>query len=89
MCGLNRRYPPTPRSSDFYVSGQIRRYYVAAEQVTWNYVSSGYDNWFSVPIEVFPRAKAAGYTAEGFLGTQRQKVMYRGYTDVTFTEFTS
>jgi manganese oxidase len=76
---------PSPRSSDFTFSGNIRRYYVAAEQVTWDYVPSGWDNWLGVPIEVSPRASVAGYTANGSLGTKWQKAMYRQYSDASFT----
>src|SRR6266536_3906813 len=80
---------PSPRSSDFTFSGHIRRYYIAAEQVTWDYIPSGWDNWLGVPIEESPRANAAGYTAESSLGTKWQKAVYRGYTDATFTKLSS
>ena len=77
---------PSPRSSDFIFSSQIRRYYIAAEQVTWDYIPTGWDNWLGVPIGVSPRAYAAGYTTENSLGTKWQKAMYRAYTDASFTK---
>ncbi|KIW87323.1 uncharacterized protein Z519_11959 [Cladophialophora bantiana CBS 173.52] len=77
---------PSPISSDFHFSGQIRRYYIAAEEVSWNYVPSGWDNWLGVPIQDSPRANSTGYTATGSLGLTWQKALYRGYTDATFTK---
>lgn len=71
--------------TDFHYSGQIRRYYIAAEEETWDYFPSGWDNWLGVPLSVSPRARLAGYTAPGTLGTKWQKALYRGYTDATFT----
>ncbi|KAI9737995.1 MAG: hypothetical protein M1834_009365 [Cirrosporium novae-zelandiae] len=76
---------PTPLPSDFHFSGNIRRYYIAAEEVLWNYVPSGWDNWLGVPLNSSARAYFAGYTAPGSLGTKWEKALYRGYTDATFT----
>ena len=76
---------PSPISSDFHFSGNTRRYYIAAEEVTWDYVPSGWDNWLGVPIEDSPRANITGITAPGSLGTKWQKALYRGYTDASFT----
>lgn len=76
---------PNPTPADFHFSGQVRRYYIAAEQVTWDYTPSGWDNGLGVPIDVSPRANTAGITAKGSLGTQWQKALYRGYTDASFT----
>lgn len=76
---------PGELPSDFEFSGNIRRYYVAAEQVLWDYVPSGWDNYEGVPLHESYRAAAAEITAEGSLGTKWQKALYRGYTDATFT----
>jgi manganese oxidase len=76
---------PGELPADFEFSGNIRRYYVAAEQVLWDYVPSGWDNYEGVPLKDSFRAAAAGITAEGSLGTKWQKALYRGYTDATFT----
>jgi hypothetical protein len=43
---------PSPTPSDFQFSGNVRRYYVAAEEVEWDYAPTGWDNWLGV------RAKA-------------------------------
>lgn len=37
---------PTPSGYDF--SGNVRKYYVAAEEVEWNYAPTGWDNWLGV-----------------------------------------
>jgi manganese oxidase len=76
---------PPFQPADFEFSGNIRRYYIAAEQVLWDYVPSGWDNFEGVPLKDSYRAAAAGITAEGSLGTKWQKALYRGYTDATFT----
>jgi manganese oxidase len=76
---------PGELPADFEFSGNIRRYYVAAEQVLWDYVPSGWDNYEGVPFKDSYRAAAAGLTTKGSLGTKWQKALYRGYTDATFT----
>lgn len=75
---------PPFQPSDFEFSGNIRRYYIAAEQVLWDYVPSGWDNFEGVPLKDSYRAAAAGITTGGSLGTKWQKALYRGYTDATF-----
>lgn len=76
---------PGELPSDFEFSGNIRRYYIAAEQVLWDYVPSGWDNYEGVPINESYRAAAAGITVKGSLGTKWQKALYQGYTDASFT----
>jgi len=80
---------PSFTPSDFHFSGNIRRYYIAAEQETWDYIPSGWDNWLGVPLDVSPRANQAGYTkSAGSYGTSWEKALYRGYTDPSFSERT-
>ncbi len=80
--------PTTPTPAGYVFSAICRRYYIAAEEVLWNYVLSGWDNWLGVPIEVSPRAYSAGYTSPGSLGLKWLKALYRGYTGTTFTTLT-
>ncbi|KAH0098886.1 Cupredoxin, partial [Aureobasidium melanogenum] len=40
--------------TNFNFSGNVRTYYVAAEEVAWNYAPSGWDNWLGVPIQNSP-----------------------------------
>ncbi|KAI5239083.1 hypothetical protein E4T43_06988 [Aureobasidium subglaciale] len=74
-----------PSSLGFNFSGTIRRYYVAAEEVEWDYAPTGWDNWLGVPLHDSIRAKNAGYLEYGTVWT---KALYRGYTDATFTQRT-
>jgi hypothetical protein len=37
-----------PSSPGFNFSGTIRRYYVAAEEIEWDYAPTGWDNWLGV-----------------------------------------
>jgi manganese oxidase len=73
---------PSPTPSDFHFSGTIRRYYIAAEEVTWDYAPTGWDNWLGVPFNASLRAQMAGYVEAG---TRWQKALYRGYVDATFS----
>ncbi|KAI4850188.1 Cupredoxin, partial [Aureobasidium sp. EXF-8845] len=76
--------------SGFEFSGNVRTYYVAAEEVAWNYAPDGWDNWLGVPVQNSPHAAAAGYlNLTGSIGDswgfEFQKAVYKGYTDDTFT----
>lgn len=73
---------PQPTPINFHYSGNIRRYYVAAEEVTWDFAPTGWDNWLGLSLKDSPRAQAAGIVQQG---TKWQKAVYRGYTDATFT----
>ena len=73
---------PTATPSDFHFSGNVRRYYVAAEEVEWNYAPTGWDNWMGVPINKSSRAAQQSTK----FGTTYLKALYRGYTDETFTQ---
>lgn len=77
---------PSQTPIDFHFSGNVRRYYIAAEEATWDYAPTGWDNWLGVPLNASPRVQHAGYTK---YGTKWQKAVYRGYTDVTFSKKTS
>ncbi|RMY90751.1 hypothetical protein D0864_06191 [Hortaea werneckii] len=82
--GLNGVLPsPTPAQWDY--SGNVRRYYIAAEEVEWDYAPSGWDNWLGVPMANSPRANMAGANT---YGTKWLKALYRGYTDASFTQLT-
>jgi len=73
---------PTPVSFDF--SGNVRRYYVAAELVDWNYAPTGWDNYMGLPLDQSWRVKM-----DNFGGRYTYtKALYRGYTDSSFTELT-
>lgn len=39
---------PNPTPLGFTFSGTVRRYYIAAEEVEWDYAPTGWDNWLGV-----------------------------------------
>lgn len=73
---------PVQTPSGFHYSGNVRKYYIAAEEIDWDYAPSGWDNWLGLPLQHSPRAQSAGYTKHG---TKWKKAVYRGYTDGAFT----
>jgi hypothetical protein len=82
---LDNQLPPF-QPSDFHFSGNVRTYYVQAEQLSWDYVPTGWDNWLGVPINDSVRAQEAGYVSAGW---KWEKAVYRGYTDSSFTQKTA
>lgn len=39
---------PSPTPFNYQFGGNVRRYYVAAEEVEWDYAPTGWDNWLGV-----------------------------------------
>ncbi|KAK4554557.1 hypothetical protein LTR86_008412 [Recurvomyces mirabilis] len=70
---------PTPTPPGFNWNGVVRRYYIAAEEVNWDYAPTG------VPLEKSPRVTMSGALQ---YGTKWEKALYRGYTDSSFTNYT-
>jgi FtsP/CotA-like multicopper oxidase with cupredoxin domain len=62
--------------------GRVRTYYVAAEEVEWDYAPLGVDMTTGKPFE----GTAAAYTQTGpnRIGHVYRKAVYREYTDATF-----
>jgi FtsP/CotA-like multicopper oxidase with cupredoxin domain len=63
--------------------GTVRNYYIAADEVDWNYFPSGLDKMMGMP----PQGYAKWYTQRGpkYIGSVYKKAIYREYTDATFT----
>ena len=63
-------------------SGAIRTYYIAADELDWNYLPTGRD----VMMGMAPEGYAKAYTTRGphFIGRVYRKAIYREYTDATF-----
>jgi manganese oxidase len=76
--------PTTPQAKDDInaTGGQVRTYYVAAEEVEWDYAPLGIDMTTGKPFE----GTAAAYTQSGpnRIGHVYRKAIYREYTDGTF-----
>uniref|UniRef100_A0A8C7MZ89 ferroxidase n=1 Tax=Oncorhynchus kisutch TaxID=8019 RepID=A0A8C7MZ89_ONCKI len=56
-------------------AGPVRKYYLAAETVTWDYAPTGMDTHTNLSLTF----------GDGRIGGSYMKVVYRGYTDDTFT----
>jgi hypothetical protein len=75
--------------SNFEFSGTVRKYYVAAEEIEWDYAPTGWDNVLGVPMNESFRAQYWGYVPSNTsLGTKYKKAVYRGYTGSNFTDYT-
>uniref|UniRef100_A0A8D2NFT2 ferroxidase n=1 Tax=Zonotrichia albicollis TaxID=44394 RepID=A0A8D2NFT2_ZONAL len=66
-----------------------RRYYIAAEEVLWNYGPDGYDKFTGQGLNA-TGSESATYFTQGTdrIGGQYWKVHYVGYTDATFSKKT-
>jgi hephaestin len=62
--------------------GKERRYYIAAEEVLWDYAPSGRDQVRGAPFDEGARVFTAA--AADRIGSTYTKCLYRGYTDATF-----
>jgi manganese oxidase len=63
-------------------SGVVRTYYIAADEVDWNYLPSGMDEMMGMR----PEGYAKLFTQRGprLVGSIYRKAVYREYTDATF-----
>jgi len=63
--------------------GKVRTYYIAADEVNWDYAPSGRDEAMGHPFDVLEK----GFTESGphQIGRIYKKAIYREYTDDTFT----
>jgi manganese oxidase len=64
-------------------AGKVRTYYIAADEVNWDYAPSGIDQITGKPFD----AMASIYTARGphHIGRVYRKAVYHEYTDASFT----
>jgi hephaestin len=74
---------PNAQAAPSQAPGQTRAYYVAVDEVQWDYAPSGRDEAMGMDFD--PVAK--GYTESGphQIGRVNKKAIYREYTDATFT----
>ncbi len=68
--------------ADAQSGGHVRQYYIAADEVDWNYMPSGMDGMMGMP----PMGYAKFYATRGphLIGPTYRKAIYREYTDATF-----
>jgi len=62
--------------------GQVRTYYIAADEVTWNYAPTGMDQVAGGPFDAMQRPYAVRDAHH--IGSVYRKAIYREYTDATF-----
>ncbi|KAF5904859.1 hephaestin-like protein 1 [Clarias magur] len=69
------------------LNGTVRKYFIAAELIQWNYAPSGVDSLTNMSL-TDPESQSELYFRKnnGHLGGQYTKVAYKAYTDGTFTE---
>jgi hephaestin len=63
-------------------AGKTRIYYVAADEVNWDYAPSGRDEAMGMPFDAV--AKGFTETSANHIGRVYKKAIYREYTDGTF-----
>lgn len=70
--------------SDAVKNGKIRQYYIAADELDWDYAPSGIDQMMGMPFE----SVAKSYMEHGphRIGHIYKKAIYREYTDASFTK---
>jgi hephaestin len=64
--------------------GKVHTYYVAADEVEWNYTPLGMDRMMGMPFT--PAAKLFTEAGPHRIGSIYRKAIYREYTDDTFTQ---
>ncbi len=64
-------------------AGKTRIYYVAADEVQWDYAPTGRDEAMGMPFDSV--AKGFTETSADHIGRIYKKAVYREYTDATFT----
>ena len=63
-------------------SGKVRTYYIAADEVVWNYAPDGRNEITGKPFDDV--ADTYVKTGPGRIGARYVKCLYRGYTDASF-----
>ena len=64
-------------------AGQVRTYYIAADQVLWDYAPDGTNDITGKPFT--PDEQVFTLNGPNRIGHRYWKSLYRGYTDATFT----
>jgi manganese oxidase len=74
---------PTIRATDHQSPGKTRTYYIAADEVEWNYAPSGRDQAMNMPFD--PVAQEFTESGPHQIGRINKKAIYREYADATFS----
>jgi FtsP/CotA-like multicopper oxidase with cupredoxin domain len=81
--GCSRKTRPPDSSLSDSSAGKTNTYYVAADEVDWNYAPAGMDKMMGTPFMGF--SKLMTEKGPHRIGTVYRKALYREYTDATFT----
>lgn len=65
-------------------AGQIRSYFIAADEVVWDYAPSGRNQMSGEPF-TNPFERLVALPGKGVIGPKYKKTIYREYTDGSFT----
>ncbi|KAL9973398.1 hypothetical protein ACROYT_G019854 [Oculina patagonica] len=76
-CGKPTTVPPP---------GYYRRYYIAAEEVEWDYAPSGNDLIDGIPLDKSDEVSTFTVGGDKRIGRKYKKVVYREYTSAEFKE---
>ena len=76
---------PGPLGANAPANLRTRTYYVAADVVLWDYASGDRDRISGIPFEEHPHAGTFVLQGEHRVGSAYYKILYREYTDATFT----
>jgi FtsP/CotA-like multicopper oxidase with cupredoxin domain len=73
---------PAPKATQASAEGKVRTYYVAADEVEWDYAPGGVDHMTGQPFDKY----ASIFIERGphRIGSKYRKAIYREYTDATF-----
>jgi hephaestin len=83
LCALPAHLHATPANPAPAHAGKTRTYYVAADEVQWDYAPSGRDEAMGMPFDDI--AKGFVETSAHHIGRVYKKAVYHEYTDATFT----
>ena len=67
-------------------SAKVRKHYIAADEVMWNYAPTGMNVFKGVPLLEDPESIPFFLEAPVLIGGTYIKALYREYTDETFSE---
>jgi FtsP/CotA-like multicopper oxidase with cupredoxin domain len=83
VCGVCVLPLGAQQKTDAAMKGKTRQYYVAADELDWDYAPSGIDQMMNMPFE----GVAKSYMEHGAhrIGHIYKKAIFREYTDATFT----
>src|ERR1039457_3477266 len=83
VCALLCGYPVRIHAAAPEPAGTTRTYYVAADEVQWDYAPSGRDEAMGMDFDSI--AKGFTETSANHIGRVYKKAVYHEYTDATFS----